>query len=138
MTCVPGKIRTSWTDDAYTCSRAGLLWCEWEKRKVGCNICGASLAAASLPTHLETQHNVYQSCFINQDSLLETPSVTHRVSPSVTGKFECPVPGCQGGGVTKWNLRKHFQAHHPRDLVNIPGEGVYPKCDLCNMHQKKL
>ncbi|KAL7535817.1 hypothetical protein ACHAXR_007990 [Thalassiosira sp. AJA248-18] len=27
----------------------------------------------------------------------------------------------------------HFHDRHPLDKVNIPGEGVYPKCDSCGM-----
>ena len=49
-----------------------------------------------------------------------------------------PSAGLSGEGVTRWNLRQHFQARHHRDLVNIPGEGVFPKCDLCGMQTNPM
>ena len=33
----------------------------------------------------------------------------------------------------KWNLQWHFQLRHPKDLVSIPGEGVYQPYRLCGM-----
>ena len=38
----------------------------------------------------------------------------------------------------KWNLRRHFVLRHPQDLVEIPGEGVYPQCRLCGMQTSPL
>ncbi|EJK71208.1 hypothetical protein THAOC_07375 [Thalassiosira oceanica] len=36
---------------------------------------------------------------------------------------------------TPWNLRlrRHFRDRHPLDFVNVPGEGVLPKCPRCDM-----
>jgi hypothetical protein len=36
-------------------------------RRVECKVCGTSLAAESLKSHLETQHNIYRLFVLNQD-----------------------------------------------------------------------
>ena len=131
MVCIPGKIRTSLTDEVYNCCRVGYeTRRDRAKRRVQCDICDAELAEASLSSHLATQHDVYRSKVICQDLLIERPAATYSAIPAGLGKFYCPVPGCEGTGSTKWNLWKHFQARHWQDFVSIPGEGVYPKFPL--------
>ncbi|KAL7523456.1 hypothetical protein ACHAXR_000188, partial [Thalassiosira sp. AJA248-18] len=58
---------------------------------------------------------------------------TYTATWAANGKLYCPVPGCPGKATTRWNLRRHFQARHPRDLVATPGEGVYPRYPQCSM-----
>ena len=68
MTCIPGKIRVSMTEEVYNdyCQEASThtarkhLWVE-------CDICGQSMQAASLQRHLESQHDVYRSFVLNRD-----------------------------------------------------------------------
>ena len=112
MIFVPGKIRT---------------------RRVECDKCGATLSAASLRSHLQTQHGIYQVAELPEGYLDVRPGQTYRAFRSVDGKLRCPVPGCVGEATTNWNLRRHFRDRHPRDLVNTPGEGVYPRCPECQM-----
>jgi hypothetical protein len=50
-----------------------------------------------------------------------------------SNRYPCPVPGCTEGGSTKWNLRRHFSDRYPNNLVNVPGEGTYRKCEHCGM-----
>eukprot|EP00956_Cyclotella_meneghiniana_P003690 scaffold4479_cov46-Cyclotella_meneghiniana.AAC.3 len=134
ITCIPGRIRTRQTDESYTRSQLGFATAkEWDSRRTACDICGKELSAKSMPNHLETVHDVYRSRVINRDLVVRTEARNFNAHISADGKYYCPVPGCIGEGVTKWNLRRHFRDHHPRDYVSIPGEGVYPKCMRCGM-----
>ena len=94
------------------------------------------LSAASLGEHLATQHDIYQSRVINKNLIIDGPPCTFLGTANINGLFACPVPGCVGDITTKWNLRKHFVDPHPLDFVSLPGEGVYPKCELCRMQKK--
>ena len=71
MTCIPGKIRTTWSEEAYTQSRQGFNTPkEWTQRRVECSKCGASMMAASLPNHTERLHDIYKNlCIILYFSL---------------------------------------------------------------------
>ena len=136
MICVPGKIRTRLLEDVYANSREGLgNRRQWQKDRVECDHCGLELAAGSLRSHLETQHNVFRSLVLNKDLEVKGPSCTYRaraIGP-YRDSWDCPYPGCVGTATTKWNLRRHFNDRHPGDKISIPGEGVLPKCGLCGM-----
>ena len=54
----------------------------------------------------------------------DRPPVSYRLTLSIaTGKYACPVPGCEGTAGTKYGMRRHFGFLHPLDLVELPGEG---------------
>ena len=59
MTCVSGKIGVAHTKEAYHTQQNGPVDPTAKRHWVECNICGASLAAGSLTSHLKTQHNTY-------------------------------------------------------------------------------
>ena len=65
MTCVLGKIQVALTGMAYHAQQYELADPTAKRRRVECNIYGASLAAGSLTSHLETQHNTYRSFVLN-------------------------------------------------------------------------
>lgn len=134
-TCVPGRIRTRLLNESYTRSRADFTTqSAWDQCRVECDKYGLEMLAASLSHHLETKHGVYRSKVIDQDLLIiEQDPVTYHAMGSADGKFYCPVPGCVGEAASKWVLRRHFCDCHPHDLSSIPGEGVYLKCDRCQM-----
>ena len=98
-------------------------------------MCGEDLAASLLRSHLETQHDVHSSFVLSRDLINENrPPVLYRSALSIaTGKYACPVPGCEGTAGTKYGMRRHFGLLHPLDLVELPGEGRYPKCKRCGM-----
>ena len=108
--------------------------------RVECDKCGQSLKEGSLASHLETQHGVYRSRVINQEFLVDRPAVVYEAHASAEAwtKYFCPVPKCEGWASTKWNFRRHFQMRHPKDLVDIPGDGVYPPCLTCGMQTSPL
>jgi hypothetical protein len=71
MMCVPGNIRVAHTEAAYHVQQLGTANPTAKLRWVECNICGASLPAGSLQSHLETQHNMYWLFILNQELTVE-------------------------------------------------------------------
>ena len=108
---------------------------KWKALRVGGDVCGEDLAASSLRSYLETQHGIYQSFVLSRDLVdKDRPPVSYRATNSIaTGKFACPVPGCVGTAGTKYGIRRHFHFLHLQDLLNVQGEGRYPKCGRCGM-----
>ena len=138
MTCVDARIRVRQSDEVYYNTRHGFRTREeWNRRRVECDKCGMELSAASLNSHLETQHGVFRSRVLNRDFLLnDGEPETYTAHASFGGSFFCPVPACQEATDcfnTAWALRRHFRDRHPRDYVDVEGSGVFPKCHLCNM-----
>jgi hypothetical protein len=135
MTCLHGKIRVAKTEEEYAAQQTGDTTTAKRRRAV-CEVCGISLAAASLRGHLETQHDIYRSFVLNRDLVPERAAVFYRATESpATGIFSCPVPQCGGRSGTRFNLRRHFLMQHPQDLVCIPIEGSLPlpKCTRCGL-----
>ena len=70
--CVPGRIRTALSQEWYTESRLGLYTAqEARNQTVVCHKCDKSFKAASLRSHLETQHDIYQPRVIGEEYLVE-------------------------------------------------------------------
>jgi hypothetical protein len=65
MTCVPGNTRVAHTEEAYHTQQYGPVSPTAKCHRVECDICGVSLAAGSLRSHLETKHDTYQSFVLN-------------------------------------------------------------------------
>jgi hypothetical protein len=135
VTCLPGKIRVAQTEEEYAMKQAGEA-ANSKRRRVDCDVCGASLAAGSLQSHLETQHDIFRSFVLNRDIVVARPAVVYRATETpATGIYSCPVPQCGGEAGTRYNLRRHFLMRHPQDLVCIPIEGSLPlpQCTRCGM-----
>jgi hypothetical protein len=64
MICVPGKIQSAQTEVDYTSQQAGNTTTT-KRWWVDCDVCGASLAAESLQSHLETQHDIFWLFVLN-------------------------------------------------------------------------
>jgi hypothetical protein len=135
MICVPGKIQAALMEEEYANQQAGnttITKC----CRVICDVCGASLAAESLRSRLETQHDVFWSFVLNQDIAIARPAEVYRaIEVPNTGIYCCPVPLCPGILSTRFNLRQHFLMQHPQDLVCIPAKGSQPllKCKQCGL-----
>ena len=113
MTCIPGKIRTSLSDNVYAGKLAGLSKKEWDKRVVVCNECGKTMKASSLTNHLEGVYGVYRSKIINKDLIVEDREPVDYVAETFTDGYRCPVEGCDYGLnnrsiVTPYSLCRHF------------------------------
>jgi hypothetical protein len=65
MTCVPGNIRVSHTEEAYYMHQYGPVNLTAKRHRVECDIYGVSLVAGSLCSHMKTQHDTYQSFVLN-------------------------------------------------------------------------
>jgi hypothetical protein len=108
MTCVPRKIRVSHTEEAYHVQQYGPVNPTAKRHQVECDICGASLAAGSLRSHLETQHDTYRPFVLNQELTVEREAVVYQANADATGTYFCPVPACVGVACSKAVLRSHF------------------------------
>jgi hypothetical protein len=137
MTCILGRIREGYTEEEYTNIRSGAeTAADRKRRRVDCQICGDSLQAGFLKSHLETQHDIYCLFVLSQDIIIEHPAIVyHAIVSTDTGHYFCPVANCIGGASTRWNLRRHFLERHPQDLVVCPSEGSAPllRCTRCGM-----
>ena len=84
MTCIPGRIRVSRTEEVYTDFCHGASTHAARKRlRVECNICNQSMQAASLRGHLETQHDVFRSIVLDRELEGNQPSVTFRATGDI-------------------------------------------------------
>jgi hypothetical protein len=128
MTCIPGRIREGYTEEEYTIIRSGTdTATNRKRRRVDCEVCGDSLQAGSLKSHMKTQHDVHRSFILSWDIVVERPAIVYHATVSTdTGCYFCPVANCVGGASTRWNLRHHFLEHHPQDLVVCPSEWSAP------------
>merc|ERR1712086_95888 len=101
-------------------------------RTVKCDLCDMEMAAGSLRSHLETQHDTYRH-FVLGGGEEESEGRTYEARRELaTGRWPCPVPECPGGGRDPYDLRRHFRSRHPRDLVSVRGE-TFPRCEACGM-----
>ncbi len=108
MMCVPGNIQVAHTEAAYHGQQQGPVDSTAKHHWVECNSCGASLAVGSLHSHLETQHNTYQSFLLNRGLTVEREPWVYRAIADATGTYFCPVPACVGAACSEAVLRSHF------------------------------
>ena len=139
MVFLPGKIRTSLSEEAYKARMEEDFRGKRKGRKVECGECGALLAVGSLAKHQETQHDIFQSFVLEEGQGGSPPSPRHWTAAHFPeeGCYRCPVPDCpQGqagrGAGSSWNLRWHFAYRHPQDTVRVEGM-CFEKCHLCGM-----
>ena len=139
MVFLPGKIMTPLAAESYEAQMDDTFQAERTGRRVNYHICHNSLAVGFLPSHLSTQHNIYQ-CFLIKDSQEDPLPPPRRLTVSffpAEGKFRCPVSSCPQGREgheykTPFNLRWHFVYRHPRDEVVIK-DTCLSQCHLCRM-----
>ncbi len=70
MTCLPGKIWVAKTEEEYAAQQTGDTTTAKHWR-ADCEVCGVSLAAESLRSHLETQHDIYRLFVLNRNLVPE-------------------------------------------------------------------
>ena len=58
----------------------------------------------------------------------QRPVKYYATSSIATCKFAYPVPGYVGTAGKKYRIRRHFHLLHPYDLLDVPGDGLYPEC----------
>jgi hypothetical protein len=71
MICILENIQIAHTKEAYHTQQLGPVNPTAKRHWVECNVCGMSLVAGSLQSHLETQHDMYQLFVLNQELTVE-------------------------------------------------------------------
>jgi hypothetical protein len=90
------------------------------------------LKASSLGRHLADVHDIYQQAVVAEELLKVRPPVLYTVNEmSHPGALPCPYPGCEGHLRDGWMMRRHFRDVHPLDLVKVPKEGRFNRCQRC-------
>jgi hypothetical protein len=98
----------------YASQQTGLGTSTTKRQRIDCEVCGTSLVAESLQSHLETQHNIFRLFVLNQDIVLARPPEVYRATKSpATGLYFCLVAQCGGQSGTRFSLRHHFLMRHP-------------------------
>jgi hypothetical protein len=108
MTCIPGIIRLAHTEVAYHVQQQGPVNPTMKRHWVECDVCGVSLVAGSLQSHLETQHNMYWLFVLNQKLTVEHEPWVYQAIADTTGTYFCPVPACVGVACSEAVLQSHF------------------------------
>ncbi len=140
MICTPGKIRTQLPTESYRRMQQGQVSAsDWNSRNVECRQCRKVLKASSLGRHLADIHNIYQQAVVAEELLEDRPPVLYTVRAELHDRaLPCPYPGCNGGLQDGWMMRQHFHNVHPMDLVKVPKEGRFERCEQCGMQVNPL
>jgi hypothetical protein len=97
------------------------------------------MKAGSLGHHLADVHDIYQQTVVAEDLLEDQPPATYTVNAGLHGRdLPCPFLGCEGQLQDGWMMRRHFRDVHPLDLVVVPKESKYDRCDRCGMQVNPL
>ncbi len=135
MICTPVRIRTQLPSESYQRMMIGRVTAsEWNSRDVECYQCGNEMKAASLSCHLADVHNIYQQTVVAKELLELCPPALYTVSAGLHARgLPCPYPWCLGRLRDGWMMHRHFLDIHPLDLVMVPKEGCYARCERCGM-----
>jgi hypothetical protein len=140
MICTPGWIEAQLSTKSY--SRMQWGWVKASKRNscnIECHQCGKVLKASSLGCHLADVHDIYQQTVVAEELLEDQPPVLYTVSAELHARdLPCPFPGCKGRLRDGWMMRRHFWDVYPMDLVEVPKEGKYDRCERCGMQVHPL
>ncbi len=103
-------------------------------RAVVCHVCNKALQAKSLCPHLLSAHDIHQQVVVAEALLEEWAKICYRADPGESkDPIQCPFPVCPGVLSSPYMLCRHFQDLHPKDIVEIPREGTFPRCERCTM-----
>jgi hypothetical protein len=135
MICTPGRIRTQLSSESYRRMMIGRVTAsEWNSCDFECYQCGKEMKASSLSRHLADVHDIYQQTVVAKELLELRPPVLYMVSKGLHAQdLPCPYPRCLGRLGNGWRMRRHFWDVHPLDLVMVPKEGRYARCERCGM-----
>jgi hypothetical protein len=135
MICTPGRVRTQLPSESYRRMMTGRVTAsEWNSHNVECYQCGNKMKASSLSRHLADAHDIYQQTVVAKELLELRPPVLYMVCAGLHARdLPCPYPWCLGRLRDGWMMRRHFWDVHPLDLVMVPKEGRYARCERCGM-----
>ncbi len=136
----PGRIRMQLSMESYRRMQQGQVSAsKWNSCTVECQQCGKVLKASSLGHHLADVHDIYQQALVAEELLEDQPPVLYTVCAELhTQALPCPYPGCIGQLRDGWMMGKHFRNVHPMDLVKVPKEGRFDRCERCGMQVHPL
>jgi hypothetical protein len=98
------------------------------------HVCHKALQARSLCPHLSSALDIHQQVVVADKLLEERSGVRYRANPGgLKDPIQCPYPGCPGVLSTPYMLHHHFRDLHPKETVEIPREGTFPRCKHCTM-----
>jgi hypothetical protein len=97
------------------------------------------MKAGSLGRYLADVHDIYQQTVVTEDLLEDQPPTTYTANVGLHDRdLPCPFPGCEGQLQDGWMMRRHFRDVHPLNLVVIPKEGKYDRCERCRIQVNPL
>ena len=92
------------------------------------------MKASSLSHHLADVHDIYQQTVVAEELLELRPPVAYTVSTELHAQdLPCLYPWCLGRLGNGWMMHQHFWNVHPLDLVIVPKEGPYLRCERYGM-----
>jgi hypothetical protein len=111
----------------------------WNSCNVECRQCKKVLKASSLGRHLADIHDIYQQAVVAKELLEDRPPVLYTVHAELHDHaLPCPCPGCNGRLRDGWMMQRHFRDVHPMDLITVPKEGRFERCERCGMQVNPL
>jgi hypothetical protein len=140
MICTPSRIRMQLPMESYRRMKQGQINAsKLNSCIVECRQCGKVLKASSLGCHLADVHDIYQQAVVAKELLEDRPPVLYTVHTELHARaLPCPYPGCTGQLQDGWMMRLHFRDVHPMDLVKVPKEGRFDRCEQCGMRVHPL
>ena len=134
MTCHPGDFRSVRSVDGYKrqLTGTGASYRDRKRRRTVCPVCDKDVSAASLASHLASQHGILSSCSIVPDGPLPAPARYALSFPPKTCQ-DCPVNGCPYRATSSSLLQRHFFYQHPTFSLFIKEDGHPRFCDRCGM-----
>jgi hypothetical protein len=105
MVCILGRIREAYTEEQYADYKSPTGAAANKKRGwIDCEICGTSLAAGSYHSHLESQHDVFQSIILQREIVVDPPPVIYRAIEllwaSTSARYHAAVAGRAQSGTS--------------------------------------
>ncbi len=76
---------------------------------------------------------------VAEELLEDQPPVLYTVHAKLHAQaLPCPYLGCNGRLQDGWMMRRQFRDVHPMDLVKVPKEGRFNRCEQCGMQVHPL
>ena len=130
------------SDEAYKRRMTGKGTSHREKmaEKVVCDKCNEMVTRQYLWTHMELKHQVTKNVILHSELLscqdYKPKHFTVTGMPCHDSKGKCPA--CLCTIKSRHGMRRHFGWRHEEDTVEIEGEGLLPRCELCGLHTKDI
>ena len=108
----------------------------WSKQKGRCPECGKEILNVSMKRHRKTMHQVTGEEYLCRP--VGTTGTFEITAPRRGEHKQCPVQGCEGGGMDRFSIFQHFAWVHNEATLTVRGGETLPKCNLCGMQVKNV